>query len=130
MELLRSMGCRFEIDWPAYCANCGYNLRTLHVIGRCPECGTEYNARPLEMINVRSPYGTTLPWGHIWYCAICALITLTLVHWMLDTFYVMALVFAATFAVGTIVFGRLAARDIGHHLQAQRILRQMDDEGE
>jgi predicted Zn-ribbon and HTH transcriptional regulator len=129
-ERLRSLGYSFEINWPTYCANCGYNLRTLPVIGRCPECGTEYNARPLKMINVRSPYGTTLPWGHIWYAAICALITLTLVQWMLTTFYVMTLVFTAAFATGAIIFGRLAARDIQQHVHAQRILRQMDDEEE
>lgn len=32
-----------------YCAECAYNLRTLPYRGRCPECGSDYNARQLWM---------------------------------------------------------------------------------
>ncbi|UCF33847.1 MAG: hypothetical protein JSV78_00775 [Phycisphaerales bacterium] len=32
-----------------YCGRCGYNLRTLPVVGRCPECGSTYNARPAKL---------------------------------------------------------------------------------
>jgi hypothetical protein len=32
-----------------YCGRCGYNLRTLPVVGRCPECGSIYNARPAKL---------------------------------------------------------------------------------
>ena len=28
-----------------FCAECGYQLRMLPFIGRCPECGNAYNAR-------------------------------------------------------------------------------------
>ncbi len=35
------------ISTDLHCANCGYNLRTLTYVGRCPECGSEYNARKL-----------------------------------------------------------------------------------
>ena len=30
-----------------FCAECGYCLRTLPYAGRCPECGSDYNARAL-----------------------------------------------------------------------------------
>ncbi len=35
-----------QISHSVYCSRCGYNLRMLPYIGRCPECGNEYNARP------------------------------------------------------------------------------------
>ena len=35
-----------RIGYSVYCSRCGYNLRTLPYIGRCTECGSEYNARP------------------------------------------------------------------------------------
>ena len=38
-----------RIAHSVYCGECGYNLRTLPYAGRCPECGGEYNARPLIM---------------------------------------------------------------------------------
>jgi len=37
------------ISTDLFCAECGYNLRTLRYLGRCPECGSEYNARHLWM---------------------------------------------------------------------------------
>lgn len=44
-----------------YCERCGYNLRTLPYIYKCPECGQEYNARPLTMKGIFLPFQTTVP---------------------------------------------------------------------
>ncbi len=44
-----------------YCGNCGYCLRTLPYIYQCPECGQEYNARPLSMKGIFFPFQATLP---------------------------------------------------------------------
>lgn len=33
------------IDRSLFCAQCCYNLKTRPIIGRCPECGSSYDAR-------------------------------------------------------------------------------------
>ncbi len=40
-DLFQSRG----IDRTLFCAECGYNLMTRPMIGRCPECGHTYDAR-------------------------------------------------------------------------------------
>lgn len=54
-----------------YCGQCGYNLRTLPYLYQCPECGQEYNARPLTMSGVYLPFQATVP----------VLDTLTVMFW-------------------------------------------------
>jgi len=48
-----------------YCERCGYNLRTLPYVYTCPECGNEYNARPLKMKGIFQPHTTRVPVGDI-----------------------------------------------------------------
>ena len=55
-----------------YCANCGYNLRTLPYRGRCPECGSVYNARKLWMDGVFTAGMLEFPTGDV-FRAIVAL---------------------------------------------------------
>jgi hypothetical protein len=57
-----------------YCAGCGYNLRTLPFAGRCPECGAEYNARPLKMQGIFDARLVEFPAGDIF----AALVTIGL----------------------------------------------------
>ncbi len=127
-DRLRQMGYAFEVDWPVFCATCGYSLRGLNVVGVCPECGKEYNARPMKMVNVRHPYGTALPWGNIWSAVIGGIITMLLVQSLATQFYVMTAVLAGVFGVATVAFVRLALRGINDHRHAQRALRQMEEE--
>ena len=48
-----------------YCGRCGYNLRALPYIGRCPECGSDYNARPLRMQGIFDSRLVVFPAGDI-----------------------------------------------------------------
>ncbi len=50
-----------RISYSIYCGQCGYNLRTLRYIGRCPECGNEYNARPAVRQGVHVPGEVRFP---------------------------------------------------------------------
>lgn len=50
-----------RIGGSVYCERCGYNLRTLPYLYQCPECGQEYNARPLTMKGVYLPFQATVP---------------------------------------------------------------------
>jgi len=51
-----------RISATVFCGKCGYNLRTLPYLYQCPECGNEYNARPLVMKGVFLPQRTPAPW--------------------------------------------------------------------
>ena len=44
-----------------YCSECGYNLRTLPYVYRCPECGHGYNARPGSMEGIFLPSRAEFP---------------------------------------------------------------------
>ena len=48
-----------------YCERCGYNLRTLPYVYTGPECGNEYNARPLKMKGIFLPHSTRMPVGDV-----------------------------------------------------------------
>ncbi len=61
------------IHHPQYCGTCGYNLVKLLMVGKCPECGNEYNARPLEMKNIFLPDHMDLPWQDIAAAGLCLL---------------------------------------------------------
>ena len=105
-------------------------LRTLAWVGIVVVLTIVISLVLAALLNAAFPGRRIVRWALIVPWAASVVMTATIWRWMLDTFYVMTLVFTAAFAAGTIAFGRLAARDIGHHLQAQRILRQMDDEEE
>ena len=56
-ELISERG----IDRDLFCECCGYNLRTLRLIGRCPECGGEYDTRPMNVRGILSVKDLTVP---------------------------------------------------------------------
>jgi len=47
-----------------HCAECGYNLRTRPVVGRCPECGGQYDSRPLGMRGILQPRDIRFPFDN------------------------------------------------------------------
>ena len=53
------------ISMNLHCARCGYNLRTLPYVGRCPECGGDYNARPLRMDGIFTAQMLVFPTGDV-----------------------------------------------------------------
>jgi hypothetical protein len=59
------------ITGSVYCGRCGYNLRTRPYIDRCPECGGEYNARPLVMRGIFTAYDVAFPFEEIFVALIC-----------------------------------------------------------
>ena len=64
-----------RISGSIYCAACGFNLRTLPYLHRCPECGQEYNARPLKMTGIFLPQEAQFPardaFGGLFWSVVC-----------------------------------------------------------
>lgn len=71
---------RGVITASVYCGKCGYNLRTLPYVYQCPECGNEYNARPLSRRGIfpTSPY--YIPLREMLATVVCVAGTITLVY--------------------------------------------------
>ncbi len=68
-------GFRGRIDESVYCGTCGYNLRTLPWIGRCPECGSHYNARWKTRHGIFLPQELRFPLGDVFTTTVCAATT-------------------------------------------------------
>ena len=68
------------ITGSVYCGSCGYNLRTLPYIYTCPECGNQYNARPLKMTGIFTPHETYFPASEIAAALLCAPIAFVLIR--------------------------------------------------
>ena len=56
-----------------YCGSCGYNLKTLPYSYQCPECGNDYNARPLHKRGIHEPLDEEFPFAYIIGVVLCGL---------------------------------------------------------
>ena len=89
-----------------YCSRCGYNLRTLSFTGRCPECGGEYNARPLKMDGIFDVRLVEFPAGDVF----AAIFTLGLGGWLTLTGIVPLAQWSLFFGLVFLVMGGFFAR--------------------
>ena len=77
-RLSRDLFSERRIHHSVHCGQCGYNLRMLPYLGKCPECGNEYNARPTVRQGIYVPGELIFPlvelaaaafflgWGAAW----------------------------------------------------------------
>ncbi len=63
-----------QLKYSVYCATCGYNLRHASYVGRCPECGSDYNARPLKLENIFVEGALRFPSSEVFIGLFCTLI--------------------------------------------------------
>ena len=54
-----------RIEDSVFCEKCGYNLRTLRISGRCPECGSWYCGRWPRRQGVIQPEEIVFPTGDV-----------------------------------------------------------------
>lgn len=80
-----------------YCGRCGYNLRTLPYIYRCPECGNEYNARNLSMKGIYRPNEVEIPFGDFGLFLFSGAVCAYMVGWIIASQSIVAFAFAAFF---------------------------------
>lgn len=69
---------RGVITGDVHCGNCGYNLKTLPYVYRCPECGNDYCARRLFPRGIFYPSRSSFPYGELIAFAITVLIAVFL----------------------------------------------------
>ncbi|MCH8967045.1 MAG: hypothetical protein IID43_05160 [Planctomycetes bacterium] len=114
-----------------YCGNCGYNLVSLPYVYTCPECGQEYNARPLRMSGIFLPYANEFPVGDVAGALLCCLFTLLLAYPALNPVNPDRLWIAGFFFVIAFLFGIKGYLRLSRFLKAQSIARHIaKEEGE
>lgn len=113
-----------------YCGNCGYNLRTLPYMYTCPECGNQYNARPLKMRGIFLPYEVEPPLGDAVATVFCGLATALLFYYAVSRgdagLLVISMVFVAILVMRSVKFTRRLTR----FLKAASLLRRIEMEEE
>ena len=112
-----------------YCGHCGYNLRTLPYVYTCPECGNQYNARPLKMSGIFNPHTAEFPLRDIVVTVVCALITVVLGDSAIRpvNYWLGVAIFFAIFAV---LSGREAYVRMRRYVNAVSIIRRIAAEEE
>jgi hypothetical protein len=79
-------------------------------VGRCPECGGEYNAQPLGMRGILIPQDLRIPWGDFIRFVLCAAVGLLLMYAAVVEGRTWAYVPAVVLLVFGLLFLYLAAR--------------------
>ena len=108
-----------------YCGNCGYNLRTLPYVYRCPECGHEYNARPLVMKGIFLPQSVSPPFVEMFAVVFCGPMAFTLIDGATQPFEPTGFIMGVSAAVLTVVYLWLAYGRWGRVFRARMIARRI-----
>ena len=108
-----------------FCANCGYNLRTLGYAGRCPECGSEYNARKLWMEGVFTAGMLEFPTGDWFGAVLTGGLGVLLAAWGTNPVVGWRLMFAVVLLLLAGFYVRSAWRRTGRYLHFQGIARRI-----
>ncbi len=108
-----------------YCGNCGYNLRMLPYIHTCPECGNQYNARPLKMKGIFMPHETYFPASDVAAVLLCAPVAFVLIRGGIKTVDQGRLILGGVFGVIMIVFMVQAYSRLVRFLKARALARRI-----
>jgi hypothetical protein len=113
------------IGGSTYCGVCGYNLRTLPYQYRCPECGNEYNARPLTMKGIFLAGDAELPVSDVLGVAFFGVAAFLFVQSGLNPPSPDRLLIGAAFLGLTIYHLTLGGHRIRRYLRARAIARRI-----
>ncbi len=123
---LHADGTSRWFETSTFCGSCGYNLKTLPRVGRCPECGGGYDGRVREMKNILVPESLVLPWGDIMASAIgLTLSALTVYYFLVHGWQWFMLVCGVLFGAAGLFLARVSAREVGHYVHCRRLVKRM-----
>lgn len=121
-ELFQSRG----IDRTLFCAECGYNLMTRPMIGRCPECGHTYDARSSSRHGILGD--ETIPWptSDFFFTLLSVWVTLFLFDQGFEKSAPWFFVFGLPFLVMALMLLRSLWRNMRHAWRLRSLLRQAE----
>ncbi len=114
-----------RIGGTIYCGGCGYNLKTLPYLYQCPECGQEYNARPLVMKGIFLPQNTSPPFVDMAAVVFCGPIAFFLIDGSTQPFEPAGFVMGILAAVMTVVYLGICIRRSRVMIKTRSILRRI-----
>jgi len=109
----------------AYCGNCGYNLHSLPYIYTCPECGNQYNARPLKMKGIFVLHDTYFPASDIAATLLCAPVVYLIIAGGVNPTEYGQLILGAAMGVIMLTFAHKACRQLPRFFKARSIARRI-----
>ena len=113
-----------------FCAECGYNLRTLPRRGRCPECGSDYNTRKVLLEGVFAAGMLVFPTGEVLGAMVTTGLVGVFLAWGIRPVVEWRLMFAVVFAVLAVLYLKPAWKSLGRYMRFRGIVRriQRDDQ--
>lgn len=119
-----------RISQSMYCGNCGYNLKTLPRSYHCPECGSEYRARPARMKGIYLAHENPPPFGEAIATVVFGLASGVLLvgAWTSKSggYWATAVIFAAI----TLTFAGAVVIRTNRFLRTSRLARQIERQQE
>ena len=110
-----------RITSSVYCGNCAYNLRTLPYAYACPECGNEYNARPLIMKGIYLPFQSEFPIREAFITLMCTASTALVGFGSFNPIDPVRLVISAFFLLLTGLFAAQTVARVKRFIKSARI---------
>ncbi|GJM23724.1 MAG: hypothetical protein DHS20C16_01390 [Phycisphaerae bacterium] len=92
------------IDRSLFCSKCCYNLKTRPMIGRCPECGQQYDARSGSRRGIVQPQVIHWPVGDIFLTLISAGISALMIGFTINETAPRFLLWGLPFFILTVFF--------------------------
>lgn len=115
-----------EMVGEVYCASCGYCLKALPYFGRCPECGSVYNAQSLNMTGIYTSHYLRPPIG----LAFGTLVSLAIGSWLLIMaaahWSVWRLGFGVFFSGTGVLYLRSLLREAGRFLRSRSVEKMIE----
>ncbi len=128
LELMMGRGRDRVITDALFCAACGYQLRMLPYIGRCPECGNSYNARSLHKDGIFVPESAEFPATDILAALASAAAALWLTAGLIVHFDLWTLAFGALFGYLAVAFSRQSYTRVARFIKGQRLADEIERE--
>ena len=111
-----------------YCGRCGYNLHSLPYVHTCPECGNQYNARPLSMTGIFTPHDASLPISELAGMILCLVVGGGLIWVGVTNPGTWQLVVGVAIVILAIVLGYQSYGRMARFFNTLRIARQIEAE--
>lgn len=111
-----------------YCGRCGYNLHSLPYVYTCPECGNQYNARPLAMVGIFTPHDANLPFSELAGMILCLVVGGGLIWSGVTNPGTWQLVAGVAIGILALVLGYQAYGRLKRFFNTLRIARQIEAE--
>ncbi len=110
------------------CDQCGYQLRGLPFVGRCPECGNSYSLRGIKTEGIFVPQAAEFPAMDLVAGLAGGGFALWLVAGLIRRFDLWSLLFAAILGYMGFVFLRQGLRRLRRFIRGQKIASQADSD--